>query len=37
MTTDEVARMLGWVWLFDVICVLLVIYIIIDWWRNWKG
>ena len=37
MIIDAVIRVLGWVVLFYVICVLLVVYIIIDWWRRWKG
>lgn len=37
MIIDAFREMLGWVIVFYAVCVLLVIYIIIDWWRNWKG
>lgn len=37
MTTEAVRKMLEWVIMFDTVCVMLVIYIVIDWWRNWKG
>lgn len=36
MIIDAFREMLRWVIMFYAVCVLLFIYIIIDWWRNWK-
>ena len=37
MIIDVIKEMLKWVIMFYAVCVLLVVYIIIDWWKRWNG